>query len=168
MNYFGSIFVMVVCIAMSAYFSATETAFSSLNKTRHRRHRTQFGDESAKGRSISLAPQSRPCLPRQRRRGAKSVGPTERILTLDRSDRPIRFLPQPQRFERLLAGETKPCHPANTSARTATEGNRTGTSYCSASSTMRLAPGEKERSRSEVLTPLRTRGIYAPGKAIAY
>ena len=25
---------MVVCIAMSAYFSATETAFSSLNKTR--------------------------------------------------------------------------------------------------------------------------------------
>ena len=34
MNYFGSIFVMVACIAMSAYFSATETAFSSLNKTR--------------------------------------------------------------------------------------------------------------------------------------
>ena len=34
MNYFGNIFVMVVCIAMSAYFSATETAFSSLNKTR--------------------------------------------------------------------------------------------------------------------------------------
>ena len=34
MNYFGSIFVMLVCIAMSAYFSATETAFSSLNKTR--------------------------------------------------------------------------------------------------------------------------------------
>ena len=34
MNYFGSIFAMVVCIAMSAYFSATETAFSSLNKTR--------------------------------------------------------------------------------------------------------------------------------------
>ena len=32
MNYFGSIFAMVVCIAMSAYFSATETAFSSLNK----------------------------------------------------------------------------------------------------------------------------------------
>ena len=26
MNYFGSIFAMVVCIAMSAYFSATETA----------------------------------------------------------------------------------------------------------------------------------------------
>ena len=25
---------MVICIAMSAYFSATETAFSSLNKTR--------------------------------------------------------------------------------------------------------------------------------------
>ena len=40
--------------------------------------------------------------------------------------------------------------------------------HCSASSTMCLAPGEKERSRSEVLTPLRTRGIYAPGKAIAY
>ena len=34
MNYFGSIFAMAVCIAMSAYFSATETAFSSLNKTR--------------------------------------------------------------------------------------------------------------------------------------
>ena len=34
MNYFGSIFAMVVCVAMSAYFSATETAFSSLNKTR--------------------------------------------------------------------------------------------------------------------------------------
>lgn len=34
MNYLGSIFAMVVCIAMSAYFSATETAFSSLNKTR--------------------------------------------------------------------------------------------------------------------------------------
>ena len=34
MNYFGSIFAMVACIAMSAYFSATETAFSSLNKTR--------------------------------------------------------------------------------------------------------------------------------------
>ena len=34
MNYLGSIFAMVICIAMSAYFSATETAFSSLNKTR--------------------------------------------------------------------------------------------------------------------------------------
>ena len=34
MNYFGSIFAMVACVAMSAYFSATETAFSSLNKTR--------------------------------------------------------------------------------------------------------------------------------------
>lgn len=34
MNYLGSIFAMVACIAMSAYFSATETAFSSLNKTR--------------------------------------------------------------------------------------------------------------------------------------
>ena len=34
MNYFGSIFAMVVCITMSAYFSATETAFSSLNRTR--------------------------------------------------------------------------------------------------------------------------------------
>ena len=34
MNYFGNIFAMVVCVAMSAYFSATETAFSSLNKTR--------------------------------------------------------------------------------------------------------------------------------------
>ena len=36
MNYFGSIFAMVACIVMSAYFSATETAFSSLNKTRLR------------------------------------------------------------------------------------------------------------------------------------
>ena len=34
MNYIGSILAMAVCIAMSAYFSATETAFSSLNKTR--------------------------------------------------------------------------------------------------------------------------------------
>ena len=34
MNYFGSIFAMVACIVMSAYFSATDTAFSSLNKTR--------------------------------------------------------------------------------------------------------------------------------------
>jgi len=34
MNYLGSIFAMSACIAMSAYFSATETAFSSLNKTR--------------------------------------------------------------------------------------------------------------------------------------
>ena len=33
---------------------------------------------------------------------------------------------------------------------------------------MCYVPGEKERSRSEVLTPLRTRGIYAPEKAIAY
>ena len=29
-------------------------------------------------------------------------------------------------------------------------------------------PGEKERPQSEVLTPLRTLGIYALGKAIAY
>ena len=34
MNHIGSIIIMAVCIAMSAYFSATETAFSSLNKTR--------------------------------------------------------------------------------------------------------------------------------------
>ena len=34
MNYFGNTFAMVICVAMSAYFSATETAFSSLNKTR--------------------------------------------------------------------------------------------------------------------------------------
>ena len=34
MNYFGNIFAMAICVAMSAYFSATETAFSSLNKTR--------------------------------------------------------------------------------------------------------------------------------------
>ena len=33
---------------------------------------------------------------------------------------------------------------------------------------MCYVPGEKERPQSEVLTPLRTRGIYAPGKAIAY
>ena len=41
MNYLGSIFAMVVCIAMSAYFSATETAFSSLNKTRLKETRGQ-------------------------------------------------------------------------------------------------------------------------------
>lgn len=34
MDYLGSIFAMAVCLAMSAYFSATETAFSSLSKTR--------------------------------------------------------------------------------------------------------------------------------------
>ena len=34
MNHIVSIFAMAVCLAMSAYFSATETAFSSLNKTR--------------------------------------------------------------------------------------------------------------------------------------
>ena len=34
MNYFGSIFAMVVCIAMSDYFSATDMAFSFLIKTR--------------------------------------------------------------------------------------------------------------------------------------
>ena len=34
MNYIGSILAMAVCLIMSAYFSATETAFSSLNKTR--------------------------------------------------------------------------------------------------------------------------------------
>ena len=34
MNYIGSILAMTACLAMSAYFSATETAFSSLNKTR--------------------------------------------------------------------------------------------------------------------------------------
>ena len=34
MDYMGSILAMVICVAMSAYFSATETAFSSLNKTR--------------------------------------------------------------------------------------------------------------------------------------
>ena len=34
MNYIGSILAMAVCLVMSAYFSATETAFSSLNKTR--------------------------------------------------------------------------------------------------------------------------------------
>ena len=34
MNYLGSIIAMVVCLVLSSYFSATETAFSSLNKTR--------------------------------------------------------------------------------------------------------------------------------------
>lgn len=34
MDHIGSIIIMAVCLAMSAYFSATETAFSSLNKTR--------------------------------------------------------------------------------------------------------------------------------------
>ena len=34
MDHIGSILVMVACLAMSAYFSATETAFSSLNRNR--------------------------------------------------------------------------------------------------------------------------------------
>lgn len=34
MDHLPSILAMVFCVAMSAYFSATETAFSSLNKTR--------------------------------------------------------------------------------------------------------------------------------------
>lgn len=34
MNHWGSILAMAFCLMMSAYFSATETAFSSLNKTR--------------------------------------------------------------------------------------------------------------------------------------
>ncbi|MBQ2966507.1 MAG: HlyC/CorC family transporter [Clostridia bacterium] len=34
MDYFPQILAMAICIILSAYFSATETAFSSLNKTR--------------------------------------------------------------------------------------------------------------------------------------
>ena len=34
MDHIGSILVMAACLAMSAYFSATETAFSSLNRNR--------------------------------------------------------------------------------------------------------------------------------------
>ena len=34
MNPIGSITALAICVALSAYFSATETAFSSLNKTR--------------------------------------------------------------------------------------------------------------------------------------
>lgn len=33
-SHLGSVFAMAVCLFMSAYFSATETAFSSLNRTR--------------------------------------------------------------------------------------------------------------------------------------
>ena len=33
-SHLGSILAMAVCLLMSAYFSATETAFSSLNRTR--------------------------------------------------------------------------------------------------------------------------------------
>lgn len=33
-NYVGSIVAMLICIILSSYFSATETSFSSLNKTR--------------------------------------------------------------------------------------------------------------------------------------
>lgn len=33
-SHLGSVFAMAVCLLMSAYFSATETAFSSLNRTR--------------------------------------------------------------------------------------------------------------------------------------
>ena len=50
MNYFGSIFAIVVCIAMSAYFSATETAFSSLNKTRLK----VFADNGNKRAALAL------------------------------------------------------------------------------------------------------------------
>ena len=50
MNYFGSIFAMVVCVAMSAYFSATETAFSSLNKTRL----TVLADDGNKRAALAL------------------------------------------------------------------------------------------------------------------
>ena len=69
-----------------------------------------------KGCSVLLAPQGRPCLPRQRRRRAESVGPTGRILTLVRSDRPVRFLPRPQRPERIPAREAA----ATSAAQTAT------------------------------------------------
>lgn len=34
MNYLGSILAIVICLILSSYFSATETSFSSLNKTR--------------------------------------------------------------------------------------------------------------------------------------
>ena len=33
-NFIPSLLAMAFCVLMSAYFSATETAFSSLNKTR--------------------------------------------------------------------------------------------------------------------------------------
>ncbi len=33
-QHFGSIVIMLFCIFLSAYFSATETAFSSVNRTR--------------------------------------------------------------------------------------------------------------------------------------
>ena len=50
MNYIGTIFAMVVCVAMSAYFSATETAFSSLNKTRLK----MLTDEGNKKAALAL------------------------------------------------------------------------------------------------------------------
>ena len=33
-DYLGKLIAMVICLILSAYFSATETSFSSLNKTR--------------------------------------------------------------------------------------------------------------------------------------
>lgn len=50
MSYIGSLLAMVVCITMSAYFSATETAFSSLNKTRLK----VLADNGSKGAALAL------------------------------------------------------------------------------------------------------------------
>ncbi len=46
MNYYGSVLTIIVCVILSAYFSATETAFSSLNKTRLR-HLADNGNTKA-------------------------------------------------------------------------------------------------------------------------
>ena len=52
-NYLPSLLGMVICIILSAYFSATETAFSSLNKTRIK-YMAEKGSKRAK-RTLQLA-----------------------------------------------------------------------------------------------------------------
>ena len=46
-NYLPSLLGMVICIILSGYFSATETAFSSLNKTRMK-YMAEKGNKRAK------------------------------------------------------------------------------------------------------------------------
>ena len=42
-----SLFIIIACVVMSAYFSATETAFSSLNRIRIK-HMAEKGDKRAR------------------------------------------------------------------------------------------------------------------------
>ena len=50
MDYLPSILAMLLCVALSAYFSATETAFSSVNKTRLK----MFSDNGNKRAALAL------------------------------------------------------------------------------------------------------------------